>query len=182
MWTNRMKTLTSSLAVVTMVWIATLFPLPKSNAQATEQLVNPIHKQMVRDVKTVTEFFEPFVSEDTATFYARLVVKYAYNKQLPSALVAGIIMQESAVNHTAVSVAGAQGLMQIIPSWWIGVYPECGNDLFDPETNICYGTEIFRFFLDEANGNRAEALARYSGQAKNYSQRVMAYAGFVCTL
>lgn len=182
MWTTRLRLLVASLIMLTGIWLAQLALPETDHDHEFDSVVNQTHKAMVWDVNVVTQFFESRVPTDTANLYARLVVKYAYAKDIPPALIAGVIMQESGVKYDAVSVAGARGLMQIIPSWWNGVYPECGEDFFHAETNICYGTAILRFFLDEEGGNRRKALDRYSGQAKDYYNRVFAYVGTVCTL
>lgn len=58
---------------------------------------------------------------------------------------------------------GAIGLMQVVG--WIhqGRYPECGEDLTDIRTNICYGTRVYQEKLEAAGGNHELALRLYNG-------------------
>lgn len=78
-------------------------------------------------------------------------------------VVARQILVESAGNPTAVSSVGAQGLLQIRPELWVGVFAECQANLFDEATNIRCGMRILRHDLDRSGGNLARALNLYSG-------------------
>ncbi|NQZ30151.1 MAG: lytic transglycosylase domain-containing protein [Oceanospirillaceae bacterium] len=86
----------------------------------------------------------------------------ASRHQLPISIVLGLIETESHFNRFALSPAGAQGLMQIMPFWKL----EIGNpqdNLIDIETNIHYGCTILKHYLKIENGNMSKALARYNG-------------------
>jgi hypothetical protein len=74
----------------------------------------------------------------------------------------------------ALSVAGAQGLMQIMPFW----KKELGrkdDNFANIETNLRYGCTILKFYLDKENGHLSRALARYNGSAGKtwYPEKVM---------
>jgi soluble lytic murein transglycosylase len=78
---------------------------------------------------------------------------------VPVSLVKAIIRAESDFDPNAVSQAGAQGLMQLMP--------ETANDLgvsnaFDPRENILGGVRYFRELLDQFHGSIPLALAAYN--------------------
>ncbi len=77
-------------------------------------------------------------------------------------LVLAIIEVESAFDEFAISVAGARGLMQVMPFWLdeIGI---SDKNLFKIRTNLRMGCTILRYYLDMESGNLIRALARYNG-------------------
>jgi soluble lytic murein transglycosylase-like protein len=79
----------------------------------------------------------------------------------PRLLLGMLLVENPTVNPHARSSAGARGLMQVMPHH-MGEW-RCGRDLYDVETNICYGAHIFRDNLTDAGGNVAGALLRYNG-------------------
>ena len=85
------------------------------------------------------------------------------------ALIKAVIRAESAWNSQAVSSAGAQGLMQLMPgtSRRMDV-----DDPFDPAQNIEAGTRYLRQMLDVFNDDLMLALAAYNagpGAVKKYN-------------
>ncbi|HEX5758941.1 MAG TPA: lytic transglycosylase domain-containing protein [Thermoanaerobaculia bacterium] len=87
---------------------------------------------------------------------------------LPVPLVLGIIRQESAFDRTAVSWAGARGLMQLMPGTAREVAGRLGlgyssERLSDPAYNVQLGTSYFRQVLTMFDGNVELALAGYNG-------------------
>ncbi|MCG6871251.1 MAG: lytic transglycosylase domain-containing protein [Gammaproteobacteria bacterium] len=89
-------------------------------------------------------------------------------------LVLALIEVESAFDRFAISVSGAQGLMQVMPFWKKEIgHP--GDNLFNPSKNLRYGCAILKFYMDQENGNVQRALARYNGSmgvSWEYSRRV----------
>ena len=74
-------------------------------------------------------------------------------------LVRAVVRTESAFDASAVSTAGAQGLMQLMPA----LSEELGvKDPFDPRENVFAGVRYLRWLLDEHDGDEALALASYN--------------------
>jgi soluble lytic murein transglycosylase-like protein len=98
-----------------------------------------------------------------------LIAKHATQNGLAPELVRAVIQQESGGNPRSVSVAGARGLMQLMPDTaaMYGV-----RDSFDPEQNIAAGTRHLAGLLREFNGDTSLALAAYnagSGAVRKYN-------------
>lgn len=77
-------------------------------------------------------------------------------------LVLAVIHVESNFNPYAISVAGARGLMQVMP-FWLKEIGKPGDSLFHVQTNLRYGCTILKYYLDKERGNLMHALARYNG-------------------
>ena len=77
-------------------------------------------------------------------------------------LVLAVIEVESHFDEYAVSVAGARGLMQVMPFWLdeIGISDQ---NLFKIRTNLRMGCTILRYYLDMEPHDLGRALARYNG-------------------
>lgn len=89
-------------------------------------------------------------------------------------LVLAVIQVESNFDQFAISVAGARGLMQVMP-FWIKEIGHPGDNLFKTEVNLRYGTTILKYYLDMENGDLWRALARYNGSLgqTKYPRRVI---------
>ena len=89
-------------------------------------------------------------------------------------LVLAVIDIESAFDRFAVSVAGARGLMQVMPFWLVELEEPDAN-LFDIRTNLRMGCTILRYYIDMEDGDLTPALARYNGSTGKtwYSERVL---------
>ena len=138
-------------------------------------------KDQAQSAQTIDRLFRLVnkVREDTVYTkrLAWVVVQAGYRYDVPPELIASVIVVESYLDSTAISSAGAVGLMQIMPNWWAGVYPECGSSLPDPETNICYGTRILSWYLEYFDHKVLSALNGYSGGAIRYGARVLTVLG-----
>ena len=103
---------------------------------------------------------------------AQNVQKAAAKYNLPPELINGVIRAESNFMVRAVSSAGAQGLMQLMPA----TAKELGvKNSFDIEQNIDGGTKYLRQMLDRFGGNVRKALAAYNagpGTVIKYNGRV----------
>ncbi|MDH5325049.1 MAG: lytic transglycosylase domain-containing protein [Gammaproteobacteria bacterium] len=92
----------------------------------------------------------------------RNIHQEATRADLPPELVLAVIDTESAFNRWAISVVGAQGLMQVMPFWLKEIGRE-GDNLFSVKTNLRFGCTILKHYLDKEKGDLRRALARYNG-------------------
>ena len=95
--------------------------------------------------------------------YRALIVREARAHGLRPSLVAGLVDVESGGQPAVVSVAGAVGLMQVMPGEIIPGRPSA-EALKDPQTNVRTGCQLLAELLC-SRGNQACALAAYYGAA-----------------
>jgi len=90
--------------------------------------------------------------------YDPLIGDAAASEGVPPALVKAVIAAESAFDSDAVSLKGAQGLMQLMPDTaeQMGV-----ADPFEPAQNVRGGTSYLRSMIDRY-GDLSRALAAYN--------------------
>lgn len=121
--------------------------------------------------------------EDLASIFEEASVSYGVSKEL----LMSIARAESGFSSTAVSSAGAVGIMQLMPATAasLGV-----SNSYDPRENIMGGAKLISQLLTKYNGDTSLALAAYnSGSAnvdkyggippfaetQNYVQKVLTY-------
>jgi soluble lytic murein transglycosylase-like protein len=107
-------------------------------------------------------------------YILRRVHYEASRVELPPELILAVIEVESNFDRYAVSVAGALGLMQVMPFW----KDEIGrpdDNLNHIDTNLRYGCTILKFYLDKENGDLRRALGRYNGSLgkRKYPNKVI---------
>jgi soluble lytic murein transglycosylase-like protein len=118
---------------------------------------------------------------DRAAPAARAIMRYARQRSLDPLLIVGIIgVENAALVPRARSRVGAQGVMQVMPSWKRDI-KDCGGDLRDVTVNVCFGTRILRIAMDASTSVR-EALLRYNGCVRapgchRYASAVFSQAG-----
>jgi len=94
--------------------------------------------------------------------------KYAESRNLDPALLSAVILEESRFDSQALSVAGARGLMQIMPGTGkdiaksLKVRPYGDQNLYDPELNIRFGSWYLARLLEEFGGKAHLAVAAYN--------------------
>jgi len=92
----------------------------------------------------------------------KLVHLEAKRADLAPELILAVIETESNFDHYAISVAGAVGLMQIMP-FWLDEIGRPDDNLLHIDTNLRYGCTILKFYLDKEDGDLRRALGRYNG-------------------
>ncbi len=99
---------------------------------------------------------------------------HAERTGLAPELVLAVIEVESNFERFAVSYAGAQGLMQVMP-FWLDEIGRPDDNLFHIDTNLRMGCTILKYYLDMEDGDLARALARYNGSLGRtvYSNKVL---------
>lgn len=98
--------------------------------------------------------------------YSQWVEKYSSEYGIPEYVVYSVIKVESNYNASALSSAGAVGLMQITPETFDWLQFLLHEDyetgmLYDPETNIRYGTYLLSYLYAEFE-NWDTAFAAYN--------------------
>ncbi len=108
------------------------------------------------------------IQETHPLMYTSIVEKYSHEYNVPAYVISAVIEVESGHKKDVVSSKGAIGLMQITPETfeWLCNYTDVGgeydeNKLYDPETNIKYGT-YFLSYLYEKYGVWETAHAAYN--------------------
>ncbi len=115
--------------------------------------------------KAVTELRLPLRHED-------IIRQQASEKGVPADLIAAVIYTESRFIPQR-SSAGAQGLMQLLPSTADYIAGLSGGtqfehgDLATPQINISYGTYYLKYLLKKYRGSEVLSLAAYNaGEGK----------------
>ncbi len=92
---------------------------------------------------------------------------------IPEHWIVAVIRAESAGNTRAISRAGAQGLMQVMPATWdhLRARYRLGSDPFDPRDNILAGTAYLREMYDRY-GTIPAMLAAYNAGPDRYDEHL----------
>ncbi len=107
--------------------------------------------------------------------YTEYVDLYAEKYGVPETVVYAVIHTESSFDSGAVSSAGAVGLMQMLPETFEWLTDEILFDhlesgmLYDPETNIKYGTYLLSRYYDRY-GDWELVFAAYNGGPGNLDE------------
>jgi soluble lytic murein transglycosylase len=103
---------------------------------------------------------------------AGVIREQAADKHLDPALIAAVIYAETKFDPRP-SAAGAQGLMQILPTTAYFIAHLSGgrrftaSDLGTPSINVAYGSYYLRYLLDHYNDDEMLAVAAYNGGLAN---------------
>jgi soluble lytic murein transglycosylase-like protein len=105
---------------------------------------------------------------ETRVTILKFVHYEATRANLAPELVLALIEVESHFDEFAISVAGARGLMQIMP-FWLDEIKLSDKNLFKIRTNLRMGCTILRYYLNIESDNLTRALARYNGSLGKYT-------------
>lgn len=157
-----------------------------------EQVPDPeLREKLLAAVSSADSFEDRFAAEvwltDMSARLARQVrdpeermyiltrVHYeAKRAELAPELVLAVIDVESNFDRYAISVAGALGLMQVMP-FWRNEIGRPGDNLNHIDTNLRYGCTILKHYLDKEKGDLRRALGRYNGSLgkRKYPNKVV---------
>lgn len=133
-----------------------------SSAPMTKPIVAifPVGKIVAPKVDVTTEY----VAVPAHRAYEDIVQEAAALYDMDPDLIHAVMQAESAFHPFAVSRAGAEGLMQLMPD----LADEMGvSDSFDPRENIMGGVRYLKRLLDYHKGNLDLALASYNAGPGN---------------
>jgi soluble lytic murein transglycosylase-like protein len=118
------------------------------------------------------------VSEDVTLDLVTFAHGAGHQLGLDPLLIIAVMAVESRFNPIAESVAGAKGLMQVIPKYHAEKLQEFGGEraVFDPQTNILVGSQILKEYISRT-GSMSAALQMYAGAPNDgqdaYTAKVM---------
>jgi len=145
------------------------FPEPVVQRDAEPDALSPEQARLAEHL--AAKYSKPLELVQTAV---RSAWREAQVHNLSPLLVLAIIETESGFRHQVVNTYGAMGLMQVVPRWHpekLSPFEE-SSQLLNPEVNIRVGTQILAEYLERKNGNLPRALAKYSGGASSYYEKV----------
>ena len=104
------------------------------------------------------------------TRYDNQIVEAARRFGVPSTWIRQVMQVESAGERSAISRAGAMGLMQIMPATWVEMRARyhLGRDPFDPHDSILAGAAYLRELYDRYGS--PGFLAAYNAGPRRYEQ------------
>jgi hypothetical protein len=91
-------------------------------------------------------------------YWAPYILRWAEQYNIEANILATVIQIESCGDWQVASVAGAQGLFQVMPFHF-----QEGEDMLDPETNALRGVNYLLGGLELADGHIGLAMAGYNG-------------------
>jgi transglycosylase-like protein with SLT domain len=152
----------------------TALDLQRESLKKQREALRQQHGVKVEDPGADSEFWTPMsalvVSDcpPLETEQAESLIAAAARKQsLSPNLVRAVMRQESGFKPCAVSVKGAQGLMQLMPATAAQFHV---TDAFDPEQNVQAGALFLKQLLNKYNGDLRLALVAYNAGSTRADQ------------
>ncbi|WP_420641837.1 transglycosylase SLT domain-containing protein [Candidatus Leptofilum sp.] len=132
--------------------------LPLVSNSAAENTANmvaaePADQQIVNYAGKISPVFSNEVK-----YWESDIVRWASAHSLDPDMVATIMQIESCGDPQALSIAGAQGLFQVMPFHFTA-----GENMMDPDTNARRGMNYFAERLVQTSGDVGKAFAGYNG-------------------
>lgn len=140
-----------------------------SDSEADVFLMSGLEDLMIQTSAARSQMIDKYAAQDKYTLSQpladsrdnidRLIDRVAEHVSLDPELIHSVVSAESAYRSDAVSHAGAQGLMQLMPATAadLGV-----KDSFDPQQNLLGGSRYLKQLLDKYDGDLDHALAAYN--------------------
>ncbi len=161
---RRQKKIKEAIGLVLLILSMTF--IPQTGEAEIYQFIDQYGTLHFTNVPTDRHFQPLLVTRPPALSYSRLkntIYKTGRQYRVDPHLIRAVIKVESDFDPWAVSPAGAQGLMQLMP--------ETASALsvinpFDPEENIDGGTRYLRYLLTLFQGNTKLAVAAYHAGEK----------------
>ncbi len=170
----------------------TVFLLALALPAATQENPDPALIKLLRQAASETDSFDDrfdaqvWLTDMSARLQRQVVdpqerieilrnVHYeATRADLPPELVLAVIDVESNFDRFAISVAGARGLMQIMP-FWLDEIGRSGDNLMHIETNLRFGCTILKYYMEIEKDDLNRALGRYNGSLgkRKYPNKVL---------
>lgn len=121
-----------------------------------------------------------FVSTEAIQRLVEMAFAVGHEVKLDPLLILAVMAVESRFNPIAESVAGAQGLMQVIPKYHADKVPDSHADasFLDPDVNVLVGAKVLKDYIARSGGNLQTGLQRYNGAPSDasaqYANKVIA--------
>lgn len=179
---------TAALALLLLLSLGGAARAEQKPSQATPQLIHALKDAVnsatsFQDRYTATVWLldmstrlAPLVPDaGTRLHLLKLIHREAKHAGLSPYLVLAVIQVESRFNRFAVSPAGAEGLMQVMP-FWLKKIGRPNDNLFHAATNLRLGCTILKYYLHQSQGDMIEALEHYNGDDGHdyvYANRVL---------
>jgi soluble lytic murein transglycosylase len=157
-------------------WSFATKKLPKERLQVAAKLAQSWQWDQIAIVTLVQADYWDDLALRFPLTYSSQVQSNADLQQLDPAVVFGLMRQESMLDKNAESPVGARGLMQIMPETGRQIARklnepwQSASSLFEPDTNIKYGTFYYKQLLARFNGNFALAAAAYNAGPNRVNQ------------
>lgn len=178
--------------VITTFFLLIINMLVITHAYGDNQAVDPELRQLLTDAINSSESFDDrFHAEVWLLDMSNRLQRYIDDEQLRISLlkqvhheaslaklqpelVLAVIEVESYFDSYAVSSAGAQGIMQVMP-FWLKEIGRPDDNLIVLQTNLRMGCTILKYYMDMEKNDLHRALARYNGSrgSRVYSNKVL---------
>jgi soluble lytic murein transglycosylase-like protein len=178
--------------LITTFFLLCINMLVITHAYGDNQDVDPKLRQLLTDAINSSESFDDrFHAEVWLLDMSNRLQRYMDDEQLRISLlkqvhheaslaklqpelVLAVIEVESYFDSYAVSSAGAQGIMQVMP-FWLKEIGRPNDNLIVLQTNLRMGCTILKYYMDMEKNDLHKALARYNGSrgSRVYSNKVL---------
>lgn len=178
--------------LITTFFLLLINMLVITHAYGDNQAVDPKLRQLLTDAINSSESFDDrFHAEVWLLDMSNRLQRYIDDEQLRISLlkqvhheaslaklqpelVLAVIEVESYFDSYAVSSAGAQGIMQVMP-FWLKEIGRPNDNLIVLQTNLRMGCTILKYYMDMEKNDLHKALARYNGSrgSRVYSNKVL---------